>query len=114
MSTVTTPDAAPTKTFPRDALKTRLRKELKDAADESGVLHGDWDPVLDSLRVVSILLSVDDLFPGITLPPEKLIRPGGYRSVDDAVGDMVRRFQSLWNDHYKSRTLRWQTPPKNN
>lgn len=104
MSTVTTAEATPTKAFPLDALKKRLRKELKDAADESGVLHCDWDPVLDSLRVVSILLTVEDLFPGISLPPEKLIRPGGYRDVDEAVGDMVRRFQSLWNDHHKSRT----------
>lgn len=104
MSTVTTLEAGPTKVFPLDALKKGLRKELKDAADESGVLHGDWDPMLDSLRIVSILLTVEKLFDGIPLPPEKLIRPGGYRSVDEAVDDMVRRFQSLWNDHHKSRT----------
>src|SRR4051812_34832884 len=104
MSTVTTPVPAPTKQFPLEALERRLRNQLTDVAEESNVLHGDWDPVLDSLRVVSILLEVEDLFPGVPLPPEKLIRQGGYHSVDDAVSDMARRFESVWNSHYASRT----------
>lgn len=112
MPTVSAKDSVPavapsvpaTVQFPLAALQERLRKELAGAADESDVLHGDWDPVLDSLRVVSILVGVEDLFPGIPLPPEKLIRPGGYRSIDDAVSDMSDRFESAWNNHHATRT----------
>lgn len=98
------PTAAPAGEFPLKALQERLRQELTAVAEESDVLHGEWDPVLDSLRIVSTLLEVEDLFPGIPLPPERLIRPGGYHSIDDAVADMTGRFQNVWNHHIATRT----------
>ena len=103
MATVTPDPNVAKPQFPGVELEKRLRKELTKVADESDVLHGDWDPVLDSLRVVSVLLEIEDLFPGIKLPPEKLIRQGGYRSVDEGVADISRTLLNVWNQYQASR-----------
>ncbi len=100
--TTTPPTAAPS--FPTAELERRLREELKKAADDSAVLHDEWEPVLDSLVVVSVIIQIEDLFPSINLAPEKLIRQGGYRSIDDGVADVSRNVRGLWNQHHQART----------
>ena len=43
-------------TFPLEQVKEMLRKELEEAADESVICHGGWEPVLDSLRMVTVVI----------------------------------------------------------
>ena len=88
--------------FPSETVKERLRQELGDAARESEILRGTWDPMLDSLRVVSVLVSLEDLF-DFPIPPEQVVRRGGYSSVDEGVVDVSGNLQRLWDDHHKPK-----------
>ena len=49
--------------FPAAEVRRRLQVEVQQAADESVVLRGGWEPVLDSLRMVSVVITLEDLFP---------------------------------------------------
>jgi acyl carrier protein len=81
--------------FPLKAVQELIRKELKEAAEESSVLHSGWEPVLDSLRVVTALTAIEDLLKS-KLPPEKCVRRGGYKSVEEGVKDMTERIRRVW------------------
>ena len=84
--------------FPRAQVEHRLRRELGRAAAEASTLRGSWEPVLDSLTMVSVVLTFEDLF-SFKLPPEKLVQIGGYASVDEGVSDMSERLERLWNEN---------------
>ncbi len=89
-----------TKPYPTAEVRHRLQVELEKAAEESLVLQGGWEPELDSLRVVSVVLTLEDLF-DFPLPPEKLVRRGGYGSVSEGIADMSNRLERLWKEHQK-------------
>ena len=86
-------------TFPLEELQELLRKELEEAADESVVLHGGWEPVLDSLRMVTVVSTLEDMFE-FPLPPAKVVKKGGYKSVDEGVEDMTKNLRRLWDKHH--------------
>jgi acyl carrier protein len=88
-------------TFPFAKVRELLRRELEEAAEESSTIHGAWEPVLDSLRMVSVVTGLEDIF-DFALPPEKVIRKGGYASVDEGVDDMTDNLRRLWEQHHKS------------
>jgi acyl carrier protein len=88
-------------TFPMEKVRETLRKELEEAEEESANLHDSWEPVLDSLRLVSVITALQDIF-DFALPPEKVIRKGGYKSVDQGVDDMAANLGRLWEAHHKS------------
>jgi hypothetical protein len=93
--TLTKPDVvAPT--FPAEEVRRRLRQEAEEAAEESSVFSAEWEPLLDSLRMVSAVQTLEDLFPRMKLPPDKLVRKGGYWTVDEAVEDMFNRIHHYW------------------
>ena len=92
----TTQTATSKATFPADDVRRRLQAEVQQAADESVVLRGGWEPVLDSLRIVSVVITLEELFP-FRIHPEKVVRRGGYTSVDEAVEDMFERLGRQWN-----------------
>ena len=50
-----------------------------EALEEIVDLRGEWEPLIDSLRVVSVLVSLEDLF-DFPLPPEKLVRAAGTQA----------------------------------
>jgi acyl carrier protein len=95
-----TREPPPTSAFPEVQLETILHKELEEAADESGILHGGWEPVLDSLRIVTIVSTLERLF-DFPLPPEKVVKKGGYKSVDEAFENVKENLRGLWNKHHK-------------
>ena len=74
-----------------------VRKALEESVD----LRGEWEPLIDSLRMVSVLVSLEDLF-DFPLPPEKLVRRGGYTSGDDAIYHISGQLQRLWDEKHKS------------
>lgn len=94
--------------FPEFEIRRRLEAEVRSAADESVVLFGEWAPVLDSLRTVSILIALEDLFP-FRIHPEKVIRSGGYSNVDEAVDDLIEKLRDQWNGWFDSRKPRVRT-----
>lgn len=95
----TTRPAASPRVFPLLEVESRLRRELEKARDESRVLKGEWEPALDSLRMVSVCLTLEDIF-DFELAPERLVRKGGYISVDEALQDMTSRARQLWSEHH--------------
>src|SRR5262245_16168922 len=87
--------------FPETEIREMLRKELEEAAEESATLHEGWEPVLDSLRMVTVVTTLEDLF-DFDLPPEKVIKKGGYTSEDQGVDDMTNNLRRLWEEHHSS------------
>lgn len=90
----------PKAAFQQTAVEDLLRRDLTEAAEESSVLHPGWEPVLDSLRIVTAVTAIEDLLK-IKLPPEKCIRRGGYKSVEDGVKDMADRIRRVWTNAQK-------------
>ena len=86
--------------FPLAEVQARLRRELEDAEAESVILHPGWQPVLDSLRMVTAIATIEGLF-NFKLPPEKVVKKGGYRSVDEGVADMTNRVWEVWTKRQK-------------
>jgi hypothetical protein len=54
---------------------------LQKIADQGSRLRPEWVPLLDSMRVVGTVLVTEDLFPSFKVPPDKVVRKGGYSSV---------------------------------
>ena len=91
---------SPARSFPTAEVGRRLQKELKKAAEESVVLKGGWEPEIDSLRMVSVILVLEDLF-DFRLPPEKLVCPGGCASIEEANAYISNCLKRLWKKEYE-------------
>lgn len=85
-------------TFPAAEVETRLRHEVARLADDLRVIRSDWEPDLDSLPIVGVVVVIQDLFP-FPIAPERIVRRGGYRNVDEAVQDMCERLHQEWGKH---------------
>lgn len=87
--------AAAEPAFPAVEVKHLLREKLQKIADDGSMLRPEWEPLLDSKRVVGSVLEIEGLFP-FKLPPDKVVRKGGYNSVDEAIDDMLGRIERIW------------------
>lgn len=97
-----TKTAAAAPAFPAAEVKQLLRPGLEKIAEESSVLRPEWEPLLDSKRVVGTVLVLEDLFP-FKVPPDKVVRKGGYNSVDEAIDDVLGRLEKLWAECSKPK-----------
>jgi hypothetical protein len=88
--------------FPGADVKRRLRVELQQIADEASVLRPEWEPLLDSKRVVGTVLVLEDLFP-FRIPPDKVVRKGGYNDVEEATEHIAGQLERLWAEHRKPK-----------
>ena len=86
--------------FPAAEIRRRLVEDLNRMADEATILRPEWAPLLDSQRVVGTVLALEDLF-SFRIPPDKVVRKGGYDCVEEAVDDMLVRFKEIWTDRYQ-------------
>jgi hypothetical protein len=89
--------------FPAVEAERRLRVELEKIAKQAAKLRPEWIPLLDSKRVVGTVLVIVDLFPGTKLPPDKVVRKGGYNSVDEAIKDVLERIKGIWSERSKPK-----------
>lgn len=96
----TTEKAAPV--FPAAEVKRRLQVELQKIADQGSVIRPEWEPLLDSKRVVGAVLVLEGLFP-FKVPPDRVVRKGGYDSVDEAINDMLERIKAIWTERSKPK-----------
>ena len=94
-------DAAPV--FPAAEVESRLRLELEKIAKQASKLRPEWVPLLDSKRVVGTVLVIEDLFPRVKIPPDKVVRKGGYDSVDEAIEDMLERIKRVLAERNKPK-----------
>jgi len=95
--------AAPPVAFPAQEVERRLRCELQKVASEASVLRPPWEPLLDSKRVVGTVLVIEDLFPTCKFSPDKVVRKGGYTSVEEALPDMLLRIRRIVTAHNQKK-----------
>jgi len=81
--------------FPAADVKRRLWTELEKVADDGSRLRPEWEPLLDSQRVVGTVLVIEDMFPSCKIAPDKVVRKGGYNSVKEAVDDISARIERI-------------------
>ncbi|MBR9802768.1 hypothetical protein GYB59_14255 [bacterium] len=91
--------------FPVVEVKKRLLVELQKIADQGNTLRPEWEPLLDSKRVVGTVLVLEELFP-FKIPPDRVVRKGGYDTVDEASNDMVVRIKKIWDEKSKPKVPR--------
>lgn len=93
--------------FPAMQVERLLRQSLEEVADDTVLLRPDrpeWDPLLDSQRVVGVVIQLERLL-NLKIPPDKVVQKGGYQSVDQAVRDIVSKVQEHWINRKSSRKL---------
>jgi hypothetical protein len=94
--------------FPLAAVESKLREELLGVAESAATMHSitlPSDPVaqcaaaiqLDSLAVVDVLLSVEDII-GCTLK-DHIVKAGGYSSINAAIDHLTPRIKAAWEKH---------------
>lgn len=109
METDTSPYVKPSLTYPADAVAACLRDELLKAvcaeAHRTGkVLPDNPEEIamlaieVDSLTVVEVLCSLDDILPFEVC--ESAVRAGGYGSIDTAVTDLAKCIERQWKEHH--------------
>jgi len=77
--------------------KRVLIEALQKLADRSRLLNPNrppWKPLLDSRRVVRVVLVLETLFP-FKFHPDKLVKKGGYNDVEKGADDILRRHKRL-------------------
>jgi hypothetical protein len=92
-----------TTAFPSVEVEHRLRVELQKIANDASTLRPEWEPMLDSKRVVGTILVIEDLFSGIKIRPDRVVRKGGYNGVDEALDDMLPRIEREVKDRSKPK-----------
>lgn len=91
--------------FPLAAVESKLREELLGVAESAATMHSialPSDPAaqcaaaiqLDSLAVVDVLLSVEEIV-GCTLK-DHIVKAGGYSSINSAIEHLTPRIKSAW------------------
>lgn len=100
--------SAPSKVFPEAGVEARLRDLLLDAVTADAQRKGIALPAdkpgkyavsirLDSLGVVDLLCGLEPVV-GFELK-ESLVKVGGYKSINDAVGHLMPRIATAWTKH---------------
>ena len=51
------------------------------------------------MRVVGTVLVLEDLFPNFRIPPDQVVRKGGYFTIDEAIEDMMKRLERIIAKH---------------
>jgi acyl carrier protein len=95
---MTTPSTARSsvKTFPANEVETRLRVAITRLGEDTSAMREPWEPQFDSLAVVNVVLVVESVLPDLKISPEKVVRKGGYATVEDAVNDITNRLRLQW------------------
>ncbi len=105
-ATLAPPASAPVVApFPAAAVEADLRSELIEVVKSEAAIRGVALPStpaaigstpfqIDSLVVVSILCIVEPLL-DMELP-ESVVRTGGYRSIDQALAQLLPKIEACW------------------
>jgi len=109
---VTTQEQTKSGTFQAAAIEAALRDALISNVQDQATIYGVELPEslidvskksvsIDSLIVVEILCAVESLV-GSELP-QKLVKEGGYESVDQAVENLMPQIEKVWQKNQKGR-----------
>ena len=87
--------------FPAAAVETRLSEQITRVVQHRAQVRC-MEAGIDSLEVVEILCTLDDLLPFEV--NESVVRPGGYSSIEDAVTNLSARIEKRWRKHYEGES----------
>jgi hypothetical protein len=109
MAVTTAPSAKTVTSYPSAAVAAVMQKELlravrshfrrkgqplPDKDDQVAVLAVE----IDSLTVVELLSNLDDILPFKVT--ERVVKAGGYGSIESAAKHVVSRIETEWNKHH--------------
>lgn len=109
---LTTETKTATETFQAVAIEAALRDALISNVQDQDTIYGVELPTsladaskqsvsIDSLIVVEILCAVEYLV-GSELP-QKLVKEGGYESIDQAVKNLMPKIEKVWQKNRKGK-----------
>ena len=81
--------------FPARTLRRAIRHEIASATNDRPTCPGAWEPEVDSLIMVRVVLRVEEEL-ALNLPDD-LMPPGGFDSVEHCVATVVETCRELWN-----------------
>lgn len=96
MASTPSPSRLAAPVFPASEVERRLRRAISQLGEDTSAMREPWEPTFDSLAVVNVVLVVEEALPGLKIAPEKVVRKGGYQSVDEAVRDVTGRLRRQW------------------
>jgi len=91
--------------FPKQQIEQVLRESLEEVASDTELLRPDrpaWEPLLDSLRVVSVVIRLEKLL-GMKISPDQVVQKGGYMSIDEAIRGITSKTHDLWINRQQTR-----------
>lgn len=100
MSTTRTIPETTSSEFPAAEVEQRLRDAITRLGKDVAGMREPWEPLFDSLAVVNIVFVVEDVLPGLKVAPEKVVRKGGYQTVEEATADIVNRLRRMWEHRH--------------
>jgi hypothetical protein len=87
--------------FPAAAVEQVLREAITGLGEDTAAIREPWEPTFDSLALVSVIHVVEPVLPGLKIAPEKVIRRGGYNSVDEAVQHITAGMRRMWERNHR-------------
>lgn len=85
-----------TTAFPAAQVERCLRVAIARLGEDTAAIREPWEPTFDSLAIVNVLLVVEPVLPDLKIAPEKVVRKGGYETVDEAARDITDGLRRDW------------------
>ena len=81
--------------FPTQTLEDAIRDEISSAINDRPTTRGSWEPEVDSLVMVRVVLRVEDEL-ALDLPDD-VMPPGGFDNVEHCVATVMEMCRELWS-----------------
>jgi acyl carrier protein len=81
--------------FPDKTLETAIRDEITSAINDRPTPRGAWEPEVDSLIMVRVVLRVEEEL-GIKLPDD-VMPSGGFDGIEHCITVVMKACGELWN-----------------
>ncbi len=81
--------------FPAQAVENAIRDEITSAIDDRPIPRAGWEPEVDSLIMVRVVLRIEEEF-ALDLPDD-VMPSGGFYSVEHCVATVMETCRELWN-----------------
>jgi hypothetical protein len=80
--------------FPTQAFEDAIRHEITSAINDRPVPKAAWEPTVDSLIMVRVVLRIEEEF-ALNLPDD-VMPAGGFDSVEHCVATVMETCRNLW------------------
>ena len=80
--------------FPAQAVETAIRNEITSAINDRPIPRATWEPEVDSLVMVRVVLRVEEEFALVL--PDDVMPSGGFQGVEQCVAIVMETCRKLW------------------